>query len=60
MTISKEYGRYRVTCDVCDDSLGDGETFDTFEDAVASMREAGWKSRRALDGEWENICVACQ
>lgn len=55
MSIEKEYGYYVPVCDFCGFTLRDCETFD---DAVKSMKENGWKVRKE-DGELKNICTDC-
>ena len=54
--IQKEYGSYKVACDVCGEEL-EGK-FDTFDDAKAAAYNAGWLTRRTA-GEWQNICPEC-
>ena len=54
--ISKEYGKYTLICDIC--GVGTDEDFDSFQDAIDSRADIGWKSKRA-DGEWLDICPDC-
>lgn len=58
MSIEKEYIEYDgyiPTCDYCGCTLPCEYSFD---DAVAVMRSAGWKSIN-VDGYWENACPEC-
>lgn len=54
--IDKLYGKYRPVCDCCGDML---DSFDSYFEAVRAMKEAGWKTVKAEDGEWENYCDLC-
>jgi hypothetical protein len=56
MAIEKEYGEFVPTCDICGKTLPPVETF---EDARAAMRKAGWTTFKVGDN-WENLCVVCQ
>ena len=55
MAIEREYGKLVPTCDVCYIQLDEEDTFD---DAIASMKDHGWKSVR-IDGEFEDHCSEC-
>ncbi len=49
---------YDIECDFC----GEVEWLDSGEDfrlAVSLAKEAGWKSRKDVGGNWENICPEC-
>lgn len=55
MSIEKAYGAYIPCCDLCGTKLNDCTSFD---EAVKSFKENGWKARR--DGEhWINVCTDC-
>lgn len=61
MAIEREYGKWIPTCDGCGEQL---ETCDTFDEALDELKVAGW-SREYIDngmddGEWINLCPACQ
>ena len=56
MSIEKFYGQYTPTCDYCEATLP-GQP--TFAEAIRSVNEAGWESRK-VDGEWNHICTDCQ
>lgn len=52
---------YRVVHLACDECDGEPENvgFETFAEAKLWDREHNWQSRKAEDGEWENICPQC-
>lgn len=54
--IIKEYGKYIVYCDGCDDTLIDGATW---REAVEAVNSNDWKFKK-VDGEWEHCCPNCQ
>ena len=55
--IEKEYGQFRLRCDIC------GETaprrHEHFQDAVDYKKEAGWRSQR-INNVWADVCPDCQ
>lgn len=61
MTIHREGSHYCVTCDSCEERLGEGDDgfYDNFQDALDASREFGWRVRRGIGGEWENVCPEC-
>jgi len=54
--IIKEYGKYIVYCDGCDETLIDGVSW---REAVETVKQNDWKFEK-VDGEWEHYCPACQ
>lgn len=56
MAIEKEYGKYIVVCDACNDSLSPE---DTHNDARHAAKEAGWSTSNVA-GEWINLCTLCK
>jgi hypothetical protein len=57
MSIEKFANTFTPTCDICGEELP--EEFD-FYDAVDAKKRAGWKSQKDENGEWEDVCPACQ
>jgi len=57
MSVEKSYGMFYPTCDICGDALPPEHDF---YDAVEAKKEAGWKSRKGENGEWQDICTDCQ
>ncbi len=55
--ITKEYGKYRLKCDNCEEELE--EDFETFQDAVDAKAENGYKSVKK-NNEFKDICAECQ
>jgi len=53
--IDKEYGYYRITCDVCGSYV---TGFDTFDDALDHKKSRGWKSKK-INSEWQDQCKRC-
>ena len=52
-------GMYDAVCDSCGMRL---RNFDSFDEAVQGMKDAGWKSRKENYGGyeyWENVCDDC-
>jgi hypothetical protein len=49
---------YVIHCDICEEELYDMDAQD-FRDMAAYAKEYGWISRK-VDGEWEDVCPACQ
>lgn len=56
MAIDKEYGKYIVICDSCEDILAPENTHN---DARHAAKEAGWNTNN-VDGDWINLCPACK
>lgn len=57
----EEFDKYfTLECDYC--GHDSGEIFDEFMDAVEWKKERsnGWKSRKNLSGEWEDLCPDCR
>ncbi len=54
--IIKEYGKYIVYCDGCDETLIESVSW---REAVESVKQNDWKFEK-VDGEWEHCCPACQ
>ena len=54
--IIKEYGKYIVCCDGCDETLIESVSW---REAVESVKQNDWKFEK-VDGEWEHYCPACQ
>jgi len=54
--IDKEYGKFRLICDFCDNSAPN--YFGAFDDAVSYKKTNGWLSRRD-DGKLLDICPEC-
>jgi hypothetical protein len=50
---------YTLYCDQCGNDCD--ELFDTFQDAVDWKvdRDNGWASVRDKDGDWQELCPAC-
>ena len=61
MTITREYGEYRLVCDVCGEQPEGAVTmtFESFEDARSFASNEGWKVRKDKAGNWENVCPGC-
>lgn len=55
MSIERIGDRFALFCDIC----GEGEDYETFEEAVQGCKDLGWMIRRVEDGTWENICEEC-
>jgi len=55
--ISKEYGKHKLSCDVC--GIAVEEEFDTFQDALDFARINRWRLQWKK-GEWENVCPECR
>ena len=55
--ISKDEGRYWVTCDVCSDFVEEGCS--TFAEAVELKKTCGFRSKK-INGEWVDLCPSCQ
>jgi len=55
--INKEYGKYVLTCDVCEERAE--ETFNSFVEAVDYRRASGWKVKKEKDGTWVDTCTEC-
>jgi hypothetical protein len=61
MAIEKiDEGDYRLACDYCGEWHDD--PFDRFYDAVEFKkdRDNSWRSVRDHEGEWWDLCPACQ
>ena len=54
--ISKEYGKYILSCDIC--SAAAEEEYETFQDAVDAKSDKGWKSKK-IEGQWVDVCLDC-
>lgn len=54
--IIKEYGKYIVYCDGCDETLIEGVSW---REAVETVKQNDWKFEK-IDGEWEHYCPTCQ
>lgn len=54
--ISKEYGKYTLICDIC--GAGTDEEYKTFQVAVDSREDTGWKSKK-IDGDFVDLCPDC-
>ena len=54
--ILKEYGKYRLICDNCDEII---ETYDSWDEAVEGKKEQQVKSSK-IDGKWIDVCYECQ
>jgi hypothetical protein len=57
MSILKINSEYIAACDRCGSILP--SEYD-FYDSVKAKKDAGWKSRKDRDGEWEDVCTDCQ
>lgn len=55
MTIIREYGQFIVYCDSCEEELGQYQSFDQ---AVIAVKQAGWKTTRVGDMIY-NHCPTC-
>ena len=55
MSVVKEYGKCIPVCDICYEAL---PAEDTFEDAIAAQKAAGWKNVE-IEGEWHSKCADC-
>lgn len=55
--IGKEYGKFRLLCDVCGNIVE--EEFDTFQDALDFARLNRWRLQWRKGG-WENVCPTCR
>ncbi len=56
MAIEKEYGKYIVVCDSCNECLSPEDTHNAARHAA---KEAGW-STSIVVGEWINLCPTCK
>lgn len=56
--IQKEYGKFLISCDLCDQVCLDA--FDTFQDAVDNRRDQGYKISKDTTGNWFDLCENCQ
>lgn len=54
--IDKEYGQYKVYCDVCNES---SEDLDNFNDAIDWKKENNWKPIKCKNNEWIDLCPSC-
>lgn len=54
--ISKEYGKYYISCDGCEQEL---EPAPTFGEALDRIEAEGWSTTKIGD-EWVNLCKTCQ
>jgi beta-glucosidase/6-phospho-beta-glucosidase/beta-galactosidase len=54
--ISKEYGKFTLSCDICGATAD--EEYETFQDAVDARKDIEWKSIRT-SGEWADVCPGC-
>lgn len=54
--IIKEYGKYIVYCDGCDETLIEGVSW---KEAIEAVKQNDWKAEK-VDGEWEHYCPQCQ
>ncbi|NCB52443.1 MAG: hypothetical protein EOM54_11290 [Clostridia bacterium] len=57
MSIVRKRGMCIPTCDICGEML---QPEDSFPAAVQARREAGWKSSKNDDGDWEDACAVCR
>lgn len=55
--IAKEYGKFKLSCDVC--GIAVDEEFYDFQDALDYARINRWRLEWRK-GEWENICPECR
>ena len=53
--IIKEYGKYIVYCDGCDETLIEGVSW---KEAIEAVKQNDWKAEK-VDGEWEHYCPTC-
>ena len=53
----RTYYSYFCVCDFCEAEISGGNSF---SDAVAAKKNAGWKSRIESSGEWIDLCPDCQ
>lgn len=55
--IERDGGAVSASCDGCTEShtafTGD------WQEALAELRQEGWRIRRGEDGEWEHHCPGC-
>ncbi len=56
MSVYISYGKYVPICDYCGEEL---PPCCDFQEAVLSMGQHGWETRR-IDDEWEDVCDYCQ
>ena len=55
MSIIREYGKYISVCDVCFEQLPEK---DSYQEAINSQKDAGWKNVK-IDDEWNSVCPDC-
>ena len=56
MAIERFADTFIPTCDMCGVELPEEYSF---EDAVDSKRQNGWKSAKDASGEWWDLCPEC-
>lgn len=56
MSVEKEYGKFIVICDLCDESM---PAADNWNDALSEAKAEGWQSK-CVAGTWENYCPLCK
>lgn len=55
--IERDGGAISASCDGCTE---DHTAFtDDWQEALAELRQEGWRIRRGKDGEWEHHCPGC-
>lgn len=53
--IYREYQKWHLLCDVCDEKPGE---FENIWDAIAYKMANGWRSNKT-GGEWLDVCPGC-
>ena len=55
--IERQGEEYILTCSYCEEEAD--EAFDEFWEAVEYRKENGWRSVKAKNGEWWDLCPSC-
>lgn len=56
--IHRQHDQIEFECDDCGDVLDTSAT--EWSDALRSLKNEGWISRKAGNNQWEHFCSACE
>ena len=58
MNANRSNGNVEFECDFCGEVLFTEQ--DDFSEALAVLKEDGWRARKDKHGQWEHVCPDCQ